>query len=288
MIAFALASLATAQDTASAYKASVEKWRHDYEADLESDSGWLTVAGLFWLHEGKNHFGSSPLNDIVLPEGSVPAEIGYFDFHAGKTVVHVNPGVTIFMNGNPVQEAEIRADSSDAIAVGDLKLFVHRSGERYSIRLKDKNSKLRREFAGTRWFAVNEAYRVTAKFVMYDSPKEVDIQNIMGDTIKTWAPGYVVFTLHGAEYRLEPMTSDPHGMEFIFRDLTSGKETYGAGRFIDTPAPKDGVVTLDFNESYNPPCAYNPYTTCPLPPPENRLRVRIEAGEMAYKPNHGT
>jgi uncharacterized protein (DUF1684 family) len=94
--------------------------------------------------------------------------------------------------------------------------------------------------------------------------------------------------LHGKDYRLEALTSDAQGMEFVFRDLTSGTETYAAARFVDTAPPKDGVVTLDFNEAYNPPCAYNPYTTCPLPPPQNRLRVRIEAGELAYKHDHGT
>jgi uncharacterized protein len=283
---------AGAQDSA-AYKVSVEKWRHAYEATLESDDGWLTVAGLFWLHPGQNRFGTDPLGDIVLPEGSTPADVGCFDFqpgdsHDAKVVVHVNPGVTILMNGKPVHQAELRPDSSDALVLGDLRLFVHKSGERYSIRMKDKNSKLRREFAGTRWFAVNEAYRVSAKFVAYDQPKEEDIQNILGDTIKIWVPGYAEFTLKGAEYRLEPTISDPQMMEFVFRDLTSGKETYAAARMIDTLPPKDGVVVLDFNEAFNPPCAYNPFTTCPLPQPQNRLRVRIEAGEMAYKQDRGT
>jgi uncharacterized protein len=283
---------AGAQDSA-AYKVSVEKWRHAYEATLESDDGWLTVAGLFWLHPGQNRFGTDPLGDIVLPEGSTPADVGCFDFqpgdsHDAKVVVHVNPGVTILMNGKPVHQAELRPDSSDALVLGDLRLFVHKSGERYSIRMKDKNSKLRREFTGTRWFAVNEAYRVSAKFVAYDQPKEEDIQNILGDTVKIWVPGYAVFTLKGAEYRLEPTISDPQMMEFVFRDLTSGKETYAAARMIDTLPPKDGVVVLDFNEAFNPPCAYNPFTTCPLPQPQNRLRVRIEAGEMAYKQDHGT
>jgi uncharacterized protein (DUF1684 family) len=293
LLACAVASPgAPAQDAAAAYKASVEEWRHGYEASLESDDGWLSVAGLFWLHDGQNRFGTDPLNDIVLPEGSAPADVGYFDFekgdsHDAKIVVHVNPGVTIVMNNQPVQEAEIRPDSSDRLVLGNISLLVHKSGDRYSICLKDKNSKIRRDFAGTKWFAVNEAYRVTAKFVLYDPAKQVDIQNILGDTIKTWVPGYLVFTLRGAEYRLEPFTSDPQGMEFVFRDLTSGKETYPAVRMLKTSAPKDGLVTLDFNESYNPPCAYNPYTTCPLPPPQNRLRVRIEAGEMLYKSDRG-
>jgi len=286
LLACALVSMAIAQE--GGYKASVEQWRHKYESSLESENGWLTVAGLFWLHEGENHFGSDPLNDIVLTESSVPADVGYFDFHGGKTVVHVNPGVAILLDDRPVHEAELRPDSSDRLVMGDLTLYVHSSGGRYSIRLKDKNSKLLHDFAGTRWFGVDESYRVTGKYVPYDQPKRAEIQNIMGDTIEAWVPGYVTFTLHGQEYRLEPESSDQQGMFFVFRDLTSGKETYAASRFLDTPPPKDGVVILDFNEAYNPPCAYNPYTTCPLPLPGNRLRVRIEAGEMMYKHEHGS
>src|ERR1700683_3943359 len=205
----AFATPAAAQD--AAYKASVEQWRHKYEASLESEDGWLTVAGLFWLHEGENKFGADPLNDTLPPEGSAPADIGYFDFHAGKTIVHVNPGVAIYMNGKPVQQAELRPDSEDRLILGNIKLFVHKSGERYSIRLTDKNSKLLRDFAGTRWFGVDESYRITAKFIAYDQPKEIDIQNIMGDTIKMSAPGYVIFTLRGAEYRLEPTQSNAQG-----------------------------------------------------------------------------
>ena len=270
-----------------AYRAGVEKWRRAYEASLKSEDGWLTVAGLFWLHEGQNKFGSDPLNDIVLNEAGVPAEVGSFDMHGGKIVVRINSGVQIKLKGKAVESAAIVPDSDDRLVLGDLSLLVHRSGERYAVRLKDKNSKLRREFAGLRWFPIDEAYRVTAKFVAYDSPREAEIQNQAGDTLKIPAPGYAVFMLAGKEYRLEALSEGGEGLSFIFRDLTSGKETYAASRFLDTPAPKDGQVVLDFNEAYNPPCAYNPYTTCPLPTPENRLRVRIAAGEMMYKGSRG-
>jgi uncharacterized protein len=270
-----------------AYRASVEKWRRTYEASLKSDDGWLTVAGLFWLHEGENRFGSDPLNDIVLNEAGVPAEVGSFDMHGGKIVVRINPGVQIKLKGNAVESAAVLPDSDDRLALGDLSLLVHRSGERYAVRLKDKNSKLRREFAGLRWFPIDESYRVTAKFVAYDKPREAEIQNDAGDMLKIPAPGYAVFTLAGKEYRLEALDEGGAKLSFIFRDLTSGKETYAASRFLDAPLPKDGQVVLDFNEAYNPPCAYNPYTTCPLPTPKNRLRVRIAAGEMMYKGSRG-
>ncbi|MFY9531795.1 MAG: DUF1684 domain-containing protein [Candidatus Acidiferrales bacterium] len=278
--------LARPQD--GSYRATIEKWRQQHEASLKSDHGWLTVSGLFWLHEGENRFGSSPMNDIVLPEGETPVEAGVFEFHGGKTTVRVNPGVAMTLGGKPVETAEIRPDSDDQLVIGNLTLLVHQSGDRYAIRLRDKNSKLRKDFSGLHWFPIDESYRVTARYVPYDKPKEVAIQNILGDTSHTTVAGCVVFTLRGQEYRLEPEDADSDGMFFVFRDLTSGKETYPAARFLVTPPPKDGAVVLDFNQAYNPPCAYNPYTTCPLPSPENRLKVRIEAGEMAYKHDHSS
>jgi uncharacterized protein (DUF1684 family) len=285
-ITAAIFLLATSLAAQSTYRAQVEKWRRAYEATLKSDDGWLTVTGLFWLHEGENKFGSDPLNDIVLTEGNVPAELGSFNMHDGKIEVTISPGVQIKMKGQTVQSAAILPDSEDRLALGDLSLLVHKSGERYAVRVRDKNSKLRKNFAGVSWFPIDEHYRVTAKFVPYDPPHELEIQNLAGDTLKIPSPGYAEFTLAGEQYRLEAI-AQASGLNFIFRDLTSGKETYPAARFLDTPAPTNGQLILDFNEAYNPPCAYNPYTTCPLPPPQNRLRIRIAAGEMMYKGTHG-
>jgi uncharacterized protein len=272
-------------DEAAAYRTSIEKWRQEYEADLTSDHGWLTISGLFWLHDGENRFGSDPTNDIVLSD-SAPADAGVFEFHAGKTIAHIKPGVTATMNDKPVVTAELRPDSrEDRIKLGSLTLWVHASGDRYAIRLRDPNSALRHDFHGLTWFPVDESYRVTARFVTYEQPKKVSIQNLAGDSLVLPLNGFAVFTLHGQEFRLEGYfdpPENPTAVSFVIRDLTSGKETYAAARFLDVDVPKDGNVILDFNEAYNPPCAYNPYTTCPLPPPGNRLRTRIEAGEKAY------
>lgn len=263
------------------YRASVEKWRQAYEADLKSDHGWLSVSGLFWLHEGENTFGSGPLNDIVLP-APAPATAGSFEFHSGRTTVHVKPGVPATIGGKRVESAEMHPDSgADQLVLGDLTLYVHSSGERFTIRLRDKNSSLRKTFTGTRWFPVDESYRAIGKFVPYDSPKPIEIQNVMGDTIKDTMEGYITFQLGGKDLRLDADAKSGE-VELVFRDLTSGHETYAASRFIDTTIGADGKVVLDFNEAYNPPCAYNPYTTCPLPPPQNRLDVRIAAGEKTY------
>ncbi|HKV04655.1 MAG TPA: DUF1684 domain-containing protein [Candidatus Acidoferrales bacterium] len=265
----------------SSYRQSIEKWRQAYEAELKSDSGWLTVSGLFWLHEGDNTFGSGSLNDIVLP-ASAPAEAGSFVFHAGKTIVHVKPDVAATLHGARIESAEMHPDSdADQLVLGNLTLYVHSSGERFTIRLRDKNSRLRKEFTGTRWFPVDESYRVVARYVPYDKPKQIQIQNVMGDTLEETIPGYAEFSLRGQQLRLAGEI-DGSTLSIVFRDLTSGHETYGASRFLDAELPKDGKVILDFNQAYNPPCAYNPYTTCPLPPPENRLHVRIAAGEKTY------
>ncbi|MGC2333656.1 MAG: DUF1684 domain-containing protein [Candidatus Acidiferrales bacterium] len=276
----AICALAAAAPDGEAYRASVEKWRQAYQADLTSDHGWLSVSGLFWLHDGENSFGSNPLDDIVLP-APVPAGAGTFEFHNGKTVVHVKPGVAVTMHGAKVTSAEMRPDSDDQLVMGDLTLYVHASGDRYAIRLRDKNSKLRRDFTGLHWFPVDPAYRVMGRYVGYAKPKTVMIENVMGDVGPEVIPGYVEFTLKGQKLRLESEL-DGSDFEFVFRDLTSGHETYGAARFLDTTLGKDGSVVMDFNEAYNPPCAYNPYTTCPLPPPQNRLAIRIEAGEKSY------
>jgi hypothetical protein len=267
----------------TSYQQSVEKWRQDYETKLKSDDGWLAVAGLFWLHEGENRFGSDPLNDIVLPAGAAPAVAGHFDLHAGKTVVHVNPGVPITMNGKSVEEAELQPDSRQhRLVIGSLVLYVHASGDRLAIRMKDKNSQLRREFKGLHWYPVNEAYRFKAQYVPYDSLRPVEIQTVLGDREKLMIAGYVSFRLNGQDYRLDAEQDDSGSLFIVYRDLTSSKDTYPAARFLDTDPPMKGSVELDFNKAYNPPCAYNPYTTCPLPSPGNRLRVEIPAGEKRY------
>lgn len=279
-------SAATAQRDDS-YRATVEKWRQEREASLKTDDGWLTVVGLFFLHEGDSRFGIDPLNDIVLPPGSAPGEVGVFEFRGGKTTVRVTTEVEVKLNGKPVKTAELRSDGAPEgphrLVVGDLTLWVHESGTRRAIRVRDKNSKLRREFTGCRWFPVDEGYRVEGQLVPYDTPRKVEVSNILGDIEQYTSPGEVVFTMKDQELRMQALVSGRNRLRFIFRDLTSGKETYPAARFLyaDAPGP-DGKVIIDFNKALNPPCAFNPFTTCPLPPLQNRLRVRVEAGELDY------
>ena len=282
VLGIALLLAVPAPDNA-AYRQSVEQWRQSYEAKLKGDDGWLTVSGLFWLHEGQNTFGSGRDNDVILP-APLPAHAGYFDLHEGKTVVHVNAGVPITMAGKPVETVELRPDSkTDRLKIGDLTFFVHENAGRYGIRLKDRNSVLRKKFTGLHWFPVNESYRVMAHFVPYSSPRKTRIEIIDGNQDTTMITGYLEFQLAGKPYRLEAEhDDDTNGLFIVFRDLTSRKETYPAARFLDADSPKDGAVELDFNKAYNPPCAYNPYATCPLPTPGNRLQIAVPAGEKRY------
>jgi len=268
-----------------AYRAEIERWRAQREARLLGDESWLTVAGLFFLKEGDNSFGSGPLNDIVL-SGPAPPEAGVFEFHNGEVVVRGPTSGRVTVNNVAVDRTVLRPAAAgrpaDRVNLGPLTLFVHRSGSRTAIRLRDQNSALRREFTGLRWFPINETLRVTGRFVSYASPRMVAIQNILGDMEPAPASGYVLFSVEGAEHRLVPL-DDGDGLWFIFRDLTSGTETYPAARFLYTEGPKNGEVTLDLNRPHTPPSPFNPSTPCPLPPLENRLRVRIEAGEKIYR-----
>jgi uncharacterized protein (DUF1684 family) len=270
------------------YRAEIEKFRQEYETRLKSDNGWLTIAGLFFLGPRKSTFGSDPVNDIVLPEPA-PARAGTFEFRNGKVTVTAAGGGRLIINGTPVATAELRSDGKgepDRITIQDLALWVHDSGERRAIRLRDKNSRLRAEFTGVKWFPVNEAYRVEGRFVPYDEPKTMRIPNILGDVETVHSPGLVVFSIGDQEFKMEPVAEDGDDeFWFIFRDMTSGNDTYAAARFLSTPLPVNGRLVLDFNKAENPPCAYNPYTTCPLPPEQNRLRVRIGAGEKIYEPH---
>jgi len=253
----------------SNYQAEIAAWRADREAKLKADGGWLSVAGLFWLHEGANPFGKARTNEIVLPDG--PDRAGVFELHDGKVTVREG-GAT----------RSIAPESPDPVKVGRLSLFVIQRGDKVGIRLKDPESEYRRKFHGIVSYPVDEKYRVTAKWVAVS--RHIPILNIIGQTEQSENPGYAVFHLGGKELRLYPIFEEPGAKElfYIFRDLTTGKETYPAGRFFYSDLPRNGEVVLDFNKAYNPPCAFTDYATCPLPPKENYLPVRIEAGEKTY------
>ena len=284
-------SAATPADQA-AYRAEVEKWRKEREASITSRNGWLSVAGLFFLKEGRNTFGRDATNQLVLP-AAAPPRAGWFDLRQGRVFAQVDQGVTATFNKqlvSPGTEIELNdtddLGNRDALILGPLTLFVHLSGEKLAIRMLNAESALLKNFTGLKWFPIDPAYRVVARFAPFDAPKPVEVPNILGDLERYMNPGVLTFTLHGQQYRLQPFQvgkQETSRFFIVFRDLTSGKETYGAARFVNASLPSDGTTIIDFNRAYNPPCAYNPFTTCPLPLPSNRLNVRILAGERNYR-----
>jgi len=265
--------------------AETEAWRAEREARLAADDGWLTVAGLFFLTEGDNTFGASPLNDIVLRTG--PDSAGVFTLRRGEITVRATAGETLTIDGRDTATARLwpyEGGSRPTIAIGPLSLFGHYSGDRLAIRMRDRDSEIRRGFTGLRWFPVAEDFRVRGRYIPHAEPRTVELPNILGDVETFRTSGSVAFAVGGAEHRMTAFDAGGR-LWFIFRDLTSGSETYPAARFLYADVPdEDGYTTVDFNRAYNPPCAINLYTTCPLPPRENRLPVRIEAGELDYKP----
>jgi uncharacterized protein (DUF1684 family) len=272
---------------ADPYRAEVERFRQAREAKLTSDTGWLTIAGLHFLTQPETTIGSGAANDVVLP-GGTPARVGTFVLTKnGHVSVKLEPGVAVsLLDGKPFSGGLIKSDGDgppDRLVLGDVQVWVHQSGERPAIRIRDRNNPLRKTFTGMKWYPVNESYRVEATFEPYDKPKTVQVPNLLGDIDTMTSPGTVSFSLGGKTMRMAAVAENENELWFIFRDLTSGHETYPAARFLYTPTPVNGKVPLDFNKAENPPCAFNSYATCPLPPEENRLQVRVEAGEKIYQ-----
>ena len=275
--------LATVVAGADDYEKKIEAWRVEREANLKADDSWLTVSALFFLREGTNSFGSSPRNDFTLPD-RVPAQAGVFELDDGTVTLRAAASGPLTVNGESVTTATLYPSERRAtLTMGSVSLWVHRSGERLAIRVRDTESDIRKSFTGLDWYPVDERYRVRGKFTPHAEPITVKTMNILGDLETYTSTGYVTLTVAGSEVRMLPVNSGRR-LWFIMRDLTSSDETYAAARFLYADAPDaDGWTTVDFNMAYNPPCAFNPHTTCPLPPPDNRLAVRIEAGEKTYK-----
>jgi uncharacterized protein (DUF1684 family) len=283
MVLAAFAGQVVAQD--AAWRSSVAQWRQAHETALQADDGWLTVAGLFWLKSGQNPFGTDRSNAIVLPEGSAPGRAGTLIFEDTRAIVEAAPGVRLLVNGTPIARTELRADKAgrpDTMSLGRLTMFLIQRGDRYGLRLRDPENPRRRSFKGLAWFPIREAYRVTGRLVAAPPGRTVPIVNVLGQVEQMPSPGTVVFTLGGHEYRLVPVLESvgSRRLFFIFRDKTSGRDTYGAGRFLYADWPVDGRVVLDFNRAENPPCAFTDFATCPLPPPQNSLPIAIQAGEQ--------
>ena len=268
----------------ASYEQELEQWKAKRLAGLKGEEGWLSLIGLFWLKEGENRFGSAPTNDIVLPDDKAPARAGTLRLAGGKVTLEAAPDSGIKSEGQPVNTLELKSDEDGAptmLELGSLSFHIVKRGERLGLRVKDRENPARAAFKGTDYYPADRKWVINARFEPYDPPKRVPILNVLGMETEETAPGALAFEVDGRPYRLQALKEKGEEQLFIiFADQTSGKETYGAGRYLYADPPgADGRVTLDFNRAYSPPCAFTKYATCPLPPAENRLPLRVEAGE---------
>ncbi len=283
MMIFAVVVGAQSPSTPS-YRKQIEDWRKAQQADLLKEEGWLSVAGLVWLTDGPNSIGSSPSCKVVLPKEAAPANAGTLTLSKGQVSIAFVPGASATINGQTATTAVLKPDASgspDKVKMGSVTFEVIVRGSRTGIRMFDMNCKGRREFKGEKWYPVRPDLCIEATYVPYQERRTMKITNVLGDVRDAENSGYVEFTLKGHKCRLEAEAAG-EGFFFNFRDATTGKTTYPAGRFLDAPKPQDGKVLLDFNKATNPPCAFTSFATCPLPPLANRLQVPIEAGEKTY------
>lgn len=283
------------------WKQELLDWRLKHVAELQKPDGWLSLAGLDWLAEGDNLFGGAADNKVHLA-GSPLAHLGVLQLK-DHTVRLVAPAggfpAGFLVAGGPATPQVLRTDAdNDKHAVhmtaGTLNMYVIRRAERFALRVKDSNSRALRTFQGLTWYEPDAAYRVTAKWIPYNPVKKMTLLHMTGTSYEAPVPGVAEFQLAGTTYRLEPvLEDDPPKLFFILRDTTSTSTTYGASRFLYTGLPSGGVaqpgeLVLDFNHLENPPCAYTPFATCPLPPAGNRLPIALPVGELRYHEQAGT
>ncbi len=266
-----------------AARKEAEDWRARHEADYRRD--WVTIAGLHFLEPGTQTAGSAPTSDIVLDAGAPPS-LGRFTLEGDAVRFEADPSAGVRMKGQPLTGAVALTDDipgpADELTAGAIRLVVHESGARKSLRVWNPQGSLAKGFLGFTWFDIQPEYRMVGRFIPDGQPRVLKVVNTFGDLDDYKTEGVVEFTLQGRTLRLRPFTTRPKRFYFVFKDLSSGTETYDAARFLYSDLRDDGTTVLDFNQAYNPPCSFNPYTTCPIPLPENRLPVKVLAGEKAY------
>jgi uncharacterized protein len=268
-------------------RASVAKWRSERVADLMSDTGWLTLVGLFWLNTGENTFGRAPSNMLVLDHPSLADTAGTFVLAGDRVTFTAKAGSGITQGGQPVTTIGLVSDAKESptvVSSGPLRFFIIERAGKFGVRVRDVASPRRHDFQGLQYFPILPDWVFEARFAPYAPHRKIRIVNILGLEEDMDSPGAVVFSKDGQEVRFDAVLDgdDATDLFIMFADGTSGHETYGAGRFLHVPFATGGKTVVDFNEAYNPPCAFNNFATCPLPPYQNRVKLKITAGEKKY------
>jgi uncharacterized protein (DUF1684 family) len=264
------------------YFKEINKWRRGLDDALRRENSWLALSGLFWLKEGKNSIGSDPDCNIPLPIDAAPQYAGFVTLEKGCVSLRVSSDIGFKVNGQLIEETVLQPDTSDAptkLTLDQLTIVAIQRGHQFGIRLWDNTRSKRTNFPGRLWYPINRNYRIWADYVTYDPPKTLSLKTMSGNDQSEPAVGSLAFDIDGNSFELEAFDGPEGGLFVIFTDSTNKDETYPAGRYLTTIKPEQGKVRLDFNRAYNPPCAFTPYATCPLAPPQNHLPVRIPAGE---------
>lgn len=270
-----------------AYQANVERWHQQRIDSLLSEEGWLNLAGLYWLEPGVNTFGTGADRDIQFPEGSVSPNAGIFMLINNRVTARFHPHANILVNGLKVFEATIfDPESTEKITMDheNYRWIIIRREDKFGIRLRDLKHPRLKKFNGIERFPVNSDFRFEATLQVSDTIRTIEITNVLGQVTRQYSPGTLRFAHQGKSYTLDVIDEGNGGDYFVvFGDQTNGKTTYDAGRFLYVPRPgADGLVMLDFNQSINPPCAFSPFATCPLPPPQNHIDLMVESGEKKF------
>jgi uncharacterized protein (DUF1684 family) len=280
---------ATTDEQDTVYIEDIKTWHAERIERLREPTSWLSLVGLFWLEEGPNPFGAGPSNSVVFPKGKAPAAIGSFVLASGDLTVEIEPGAGVTHEGAQVTSMKMYHDQDPdhevtVLELGSLSWYAIKRGDRIGVRLKDSESEQLRNFQGVDTYPIDAKWRIEATLEPHDPPGTISIVNVLGDESEEPSPGTLTFTAGGKTHTLHPIGEPGDEQLFlVFADKTSGKDTYGGGRFLVVDAPgEDGRVEIDFNKAYNPPCVFSPYATCPLPPEQNLLTIAVTAGEKNY------
>ncbi len=290
---FAPGCHAGASSRAASGPPEFQDWRRQRENALHSESGYLALAGLYWLGEGIHRLGSAPDNDLVLPAGRAPQHAGSVRVKGGQVTATSAPGVRMTVDGRAVTAIAMTSDAGERqptrVQLGELTFWIIERSGRIGLRLSDPKNPLRTQYTHTPCFPYNPAWRLPARFEPLATPQTFAVPTILGIPTPVESPGTLVFRIENRDYRLQPIGTTASDYFVVFGDRSNGRETYGGGRFVMVPIPDTGQETIiDFNKAYNPPCAYSAHTTCPMPPPQNQLPLRIDAGERVVRSgSHG-
>lgn len=260
-------------------------WRKEREMAMKSEDSWLTITGLYWLQEGPNRFGTDPKLEIVLPPHATVAHAGTFTYRDGKVTYKLNRAQRATVDGKYQPEGSLAL--GQVLHHNHLRFFLIERGDRIALRIRDLRARHFLNFKNLEFYRPKERYVVDATFEPYEQMETITLGTVIGTEIELLVPGILKFEYRGKSYELTPTISTEEDAEFfiMLKDQTSGSTTYGGGRYMYVPRPKDGntQVKLNFNRAYNMPCAYTDYATCPLPPESNWLKFPVEAGERLYK-----